>query len=155
VTNTISNAAASLTTPSAEEFMAMAAQSGMAEVEMGRLAATKAQNPEVKKFGQMMADDHGKANTELKALAAKENITLPTDLGSHKSTADELKGLSGAEFDQQYVEAMVDAHEDDVSAFQKQADSAADAEVKAFAAKTLPVLQKHLEAIKAIQAKMP
>jgi putative membrane protein len=135
--------------------MAMAAQSGMAEVELGRMAATKAQNPEVKQFGQMMVTDHGKANTELKALAAKKNIAVPTDLGTHASTAEELKGLSGADFDRAYVEAMVEAHEDDVSAFQKQADNAADAEVKAFAAKNLPVLQKHLEAIKAIQAKMP
>ena len=102
----------------------------------------------------MMVDDHSKANDELKALAAKKNVTLPANIGSHKSTLDELTGLSGAEFDKEYVEEMVDDHETDVAAFQRQADNGTDPEVKAFAAKTLPVLKKHLDAIKAIQAKM-
>lgn len=154
MSNTVSNTAAALTTPSAEEFMKMAAEGGMAEVELGKLAASKAKNLEVKKYGQMMVGDHGKANAELKTLAAKKNVVLPTDIGSFKTTKDQLTGLSGAEFDSAYVDAMVEDHEKDVSNFQKQADGATDAEVKAFAVKTLPVLKKHLEAIKAIQTKM-
>jgi putative membrane protein len=67
---------------------------------------------------------------------------------------DDLKGENGAEFDKEYVEQMVDDHEKDVAEFQKQADSSTDPDVKAFAAKTLPTLKKHLDAIKAIQAKM-
>ena len=103
-----------------------------------------------------MVDDHTKANTELKALAAKKNKTLPAELdSSHKSTMDDLKGKSGADFDQDYVEAMVDDHEEDVAAFEKQSQNSSDPDVKAFAAKTLPTLKKHLDAIKAIQAKMP
>lgn len=152
--NSISNAVSSITTASPQSFMSDAAQGGMAEVELGKLAAQKAKDPEVKKFGQMMVDDHSKANTELKDLAKTKNITLPADLGSHQSTLDKLKGLSGADFDKEYVEEMVDDHETDVSAFEKQANSGSDPEVKAFAAKTLPTLKKHLEAIKAIQAKM-
>ena len=131
-----------------------AAQGGMAEVELGKVAATKAKDPEVKKFAQMMVTDHTKANAELKALAAKKNFQLPTDLGTHKSKLDSMSKLSGAEFDQEYVDNMVDDHEDDVAAFQKMADSGTDPDVKAFAAKCLPVLKKHLDAIKAIQAKM-
>ena len=153
VANTISNLAGG-TTSSASSFVNDAAQGGMAEVELGKLAASKGQNAEVKKFGQMMMVDHGKANAELKALAAKKQMTLPADIGSHKSTMDDLSKKTGADFDKAYVDAMVDDHETDVSAFQKQADGAADADIKAFAAKTLPVLKKHLEAIKAIQAKM-
>jgi putative membrane protein len=152
--NTVSNTAASLTLDSPEDFMKEAAQGGMSEVEMGNLAAKNAQNAEVKSFGQMMVSDHGKANTELKALATKKNVTLPTDMGSHRSDIDRLKTLKGAEFDKAYVDAMVDDHEADVSAFQAQADKSTDTDVKAFAAKTLPVLKTHLEKIKGIQAKL-
>jgi len=134
--------------------MKEAAEGGMAEVEMGKLASQKAQNPDVKKFGQMMVTDHTAANTELKALAAKKNIALPADAGSHKSNMDALAKESGAGFDKAYVNDMVSDHEKDVSDFQKQADSSSDPDVKAFAAKTLPVLRKHLDAIKAIEAKM-
>lgn len=137
------------------DFMKEAAIGGMAEVELGRLAASKAVNAEVKKFGQMMVEDHSKANADLKTLAAKKNAALPTDLDAeHKSTMDELRAKTGADFDREYVEEMVDDHEEDVAAFEKQAQSATDPDVKAFAAKTLPVLKKHLDAIKAIQAKM-
>lgn len=140
-----------------DAFWSEAAQSGMAEVELSQLAAEKAQNAEVKRFAQMMVTDHGKANSELKALAAKKNIVLPTTLSSsHQSKLEELRGLSGAEFDREYVETMVEDHEAAVELFREQAedDDTAMADVKAFAAKTLPTLQKHLESIKGIQAKM-
>ena len=75
-------------------------------------------------------------------------------MGSHKSTLDDLNKLSGAEFDKEYVDAMVEDHEDDVAAFEDQSKNATDPDVKAFAAKTLPTLKKHLEAIKGIQAKL-
>ncbi len=154
VANTVSNTAAAITTPSAEDFMRLAAQGGIAEVELGEVAASQALNGDVKKFAQMMVADHGKANAELKAVAAKKNFALPTDLGSHASTLDRLKGMTGADFDKAYVDAMVDDHEEDVAAFQKQADNASDPDVKAFAAKTLPTLQKHLEQIRTIQSRM-
>lgn len=154
VTNTVSNAAAAITTDSPDDFMKKSAQGGMAEVEMGKLAVQKATDPEVKKFGQMMVDDHGKANTELKSLAGNKSVTLPADLGSHQGHFDKLKILAGADFDKAYVSAMVDAHETDVEAFQSQADKSSDPDVKAFAAKTLPVLKKHLESIKTIDARI-
>lgn len=152
--NTVANAVTGVGTDPAEDFLADAAQGGMAEVELGKLAAQKAGNPEVKKFGQMMVTDHSKANAEVKALAGKKNISLPTDLGSHKSDIDKMSKLSGADFDRQYVDDMVADHETDVAEFEKQAMSAKDPDVKAFAAKTLPTLKRHLETIKAIQAKM-
>jgi putative membrane protein len=152
--NTISNAASSVMTASPESFAKDAAQGGMAEVKLGQLASQKASDPEIKKFGQMMVTDHGKANDELKQLAAKKNMQLPNDIGSHQSTYDKLSKLSGADFDKQYVEAMVDDHESDLKEFQRQADNGTDPDIKAFAAKVAPVIQKHLDAIKAIQAKM-
>src|SRR6476659_6762106 len=60
-------------------FVMEAARGGMAEVEMGRLAVNKASNADVKQFGQRMVDDHGKANDELKGLASRKNVTLPTE----------------------------------------------------------------------------
>lgn len=138
-----------------DNFWTKAAQGGMAEVELGQLATTKAQNAEVKNFGQKMVTDHSKANTELKALAAKKAMTLPTDVNSsQKSMMEKLKGLSGAEFDKAYVDAMVEDHETDVKLFEAQAKDDSDADLKAFAAKTLPTLKSHLEMIKSIQSKM-
>ena len=139
----------------ADKFMTEAAQGGMMEVELGKLAASKAQNPEVKAFGQRMVVDHGKAGEDLKALAAKKNIKLPTELsGGMKETVDRLSKLSGAEFDKEYVKLMVDDHDEDLEAFQAQADDAEDADVKAFAAKYAPVIKSHYETIKAINDKM-
>lgn len=152
--NTVANAISNATTTKPADFMNEAAQGGATEVELGKLAVQKAKDPQVKKFGQMMIDDHTKAGADLKALAAKKNLTLPTGLGSHQSTVDRLKGLTGADFDKAYVDDMVDDHEDDVAAFQKEADNSSDPDVKAFAAKVLPVVKKHLDAIKAIKAKM-
>lgn len=149
--NTNSNSTAS----SKSDFWNEAALGGMEEVEMGRLASTKAVNAEVKKFGQLMVTDHSKANDELKAAAAKKNITVPTALDPRRQAdVDKLKGLSGAEFDREYVEMMLDDHEEDVAAFQAQAETGTDPDAKAFAAKTLPTLKKHLELIKGIEGKM-
>jgi putative membrane protein len=150
VANTVSNAASAMTVDSPDDFMKKAAQGGMAEVEMGKLAASKATDPEVKKFAQMMVDDHSKANEELKGVAAKKSVTLPADLGTHQSDLDDLKGQSGAEFDKTYVKLMLTDHRRDVDEFQSQADKSADPEVKAFAAKTLPTLKRHLESIQTI-----
>jgi putative membrane protein len=157
VGNAVSSVANSVTGPmkaSPENFVTEAAEGGMAEVEMGKIAVKNAQDAEVKKFGQMMVDDHTKANQELKALATKKSIKVPDDVGSHKSTVEKLSSLKGADFDKEYVNEMVNDHKKDVDEFEKQATTATDPEIKAFAAKTLPVLKKHLEAIMKIQEKM-
>jgi len=136
-------------------FMNDAAPGGMAEVELGKLAAQKAHNAEVKSFAQKMVEDHSKAGEELKQLAAQKKVTLPTDvLPTHKEIMTKLSNLSGAEFDKEYVKAMVGAHEKDVAAFENVSKTAADADVKAFAAKTLPTLKMHLEMIKGMADKM-
>jgi len=148
-TNVNSNTAAFVQ----DKFWTEAAQGGMAEVELAKLALQKSQNADVKKFAQTMVTDHSKANDELKALAAKKNVVLPTDIGSHKSTLDDLSKKSGADFDKAYVEAMVDDHQEDVDFFDDHTKSS-DADIKAFATKTLPVIKSHLEMIKGIQSKM-
>ena len=149
------NASANANTSPTQNFWMTAAQGGMAEVELGKIASTKASNAEVKNFAKMMVEDHSKANAELKSIAAKKNLTLPTTLDSgNQATMDELRNLVGDEFDREYVTAMVDDHEADVQMFESQSLDDSDPDAKAFAAKTLPTLKKHLEMIKAIQAKM-
>jgi putative membrane protein len=137
------------------DFVTEAAVGGMAEVELGRLAANKAQNPEVKKFAQQMIADHTKSNNELKTLAGGKNMTLPTELDAkHKSTMTELQGLSGAAFDKAYIAGQLADHERTVKLFQGQSQSGTDAEIKAFAAKNLPALQMHLEMVRNLNNKM-
>src|ERR1044071_100732 len=92
-------------------FMKKAADGGMAEVELGQLATQKASNSDVKAFGQRMVDDHGKANEQLKQLAAEKHVDLPQEPGAkHKATKARLEQLSGTEFDQAYVAEMVKDH---------------------------------------------
>lgn len=133
------------------DFMVKAADGGMTEVEMGKLAQQNAKSPRVKSFGAMMVKDHTKANDELKPLATKKSVTIPAVMSNeHQMHYDELKKLSGAEFDKKYMDMMVKDHNEDISLFQDAADKSPDAEVKAFASKTLPVLKMHLDSAKAV-----
>jgi len=138
-----------------KKFMNEAAQGGMAEVKLGELASQKAASADVKAFGTKMVQDHSNANTELKSVAAKKGVTLPADVNAEqKAMYDKLSKLSGAEFDKEYVKGMVADHEKDVAEFKKQSTAAKDADLKAFATKTLPTLESHLSMIKGIQGKM-
>lgn len=128
------------------QFVNKAAQGGLAEVELGQLAASKGSNDAVKQFGQKMADDHGKANDELKSLAQQKNITLPTEPDAKaKQEKANLEKLSGAAFDKAYMSHMVKDHKKDVAEFQKESSSGKDSDVKQWAGKTLPTLQEHLK----------
>ena len=131
---------------SADKKFAMdAAQGGLAEVELGQLATQKGQSDKVKQFGQRMVDDHTNANKELKSIAEKNNITLPTSINAKdQALKDKLSGLSGADFDRAYMSSMVKDHTKDIGEFQREANSGANADLKGFAAQTLPTLQEHL-----------
>lgn len=137
-------------------FMKQAAENGHAEVEASKLALTKATNPEVKKFAQQMVDDHTKVGEELMALASAKGVELPKEPSLvQKGKAKLLDAADGAKFDQRYVASMgVDAHEDTLKLFRKAAKDAKDAEVKAWAAKTVPALEHHLEMAKALDAQV-
>jgi putative membrane protein len=133
------------------EFLVEAASGGLMEVQAGELASTKAQSARVKAFGAMMVRDHGKANDELKALASSKNITIPSTPGEdHQKHINELNQKSGKDFDNAYMSMMVDDHKNDVDKFENASNNAKDAAVKAFAAKTLPVLRVHLDSARAI-----
>jgi putative membrane protein len=134
------------------KFLETAAKDGLAEVELGQLASQRAESPEVKQFGQRMVQDHGKANDQLKQLAQSKGVDVPTETDkSHQKKMEKLQKLSGAQFDKQYMDDMVKDHKKDVKEFQKQAKSAKDPDVKAFASQTAPVLQEHLQMAEAAQ----
>jgi putative membrane protein len=130
------------------EFMTKAASGGMLEVEMGKQVAARAATPEAKQFAQQMVTDHTKANAELMALAAKKNITLPTALSDeHAKVLKDVLDEKGIKMDQAYMKDMLEDHQEDVKEFTDASVKASDPEIKAFAAKNVPVLQMHLDMV--------
>ena len=128
------------------KFVEDAAVGGMAEVQMGNLAQQKAASDGVRQFGMRMVNDHTKAGDELKQVASAKGIEVPAALDKkHQKDMDRLSKMSGADFDKAYMSHMVDDHKKDVADFKKEAGSGKDADVKGFAAKTLPTLQEHLQ----------
>ena len=102
--------------------VAAIAQDGMTEVRLGKLAETKATDPEVKKLATMMVTEHSAANDQLKKLAAGVGLTLPPDINAEqKALIESLSKLSGAEFDKKYVAALVAAHQHAIGVFEKEA----------------------------------
>jgi putative membrane protein len=139
-------ASASALSRADRDFILQAADDGMAEVELGKLAQQKGDSDAVKTFGSQMFDDHSKANEELRRIAQSKGITLPAGPSSkHQKDMAKLGRASGAAFDRDYARHMVTDHKKAVALFEKQARSGSDADVKAFAAKTLPTLQQHRE----------
>lgn len=133
------------------DFAVKAANGGMMEVQLGKMAEEKATAKNVKDFGAMMVKDHSKANEELKKLAAAKNITLPATVGDDmQKHIDDLAKKSGKDFDKDYIDMMVSDHKDDIDLFEKAIKNSKDSSFKAFATKTLPTLHKHLGAAEAI-----
>ena len=137
------------------EFAVAAADGGMFEVELGKLAEKNAVSKGVKDFGAMMVKDHSKANDELKALASQKNITLPDSLSEDKQKKyNDLAEKKGTDFDKAYVSLMVDDHKMDIKEFEEASKDAKDAEVKAWAAGKLPTLNHHLETVQNLKDKL-
>jgi putative membrane protein len=134
-------------------FYKKAAEGGIAEVELGKLAQEKSPTQSVKDFGGMMVTDHSAANDKLKATAERKGIKLPTSpsLGQ-MATKTKLEILSGNTFDKSYIKGMVKDHKEDIEEFQKEATSGQDPDAKAYAKATLPTLKKHLKKIESIAA---
>jgi len=155
-TNTsAANGTASTLSSDDNEFVKKAAQGGMAEVMLGQMASSKGTSPDVKNFGNRMVSDHGKANDELKQLAQTKGVVLPTEPDAEsKEMADKLSKASGKDFDKMYIDGMVADHEKDVKEFEKASNDAKDADLKAWATKTLPTLQDHLKMAKDTKAKL-
>ena len=159
-------------TTNAQTFVNEMAIAGMAEVELGNMASQRAQNADVKAFGQMMVKDHTRANTELIQIAKQMNVTPPKQLDTkHRELVDRLSKLKGAEFDREYMNAMVPGHEEVAAKLKTMAGevststatgrgaqsvgtSGSDAALKQWASQALPTVQQHLERAKQIQQKV-
>jgi putative membrane protein len=156
--DTTTNAAATggvAVTSDDAKFATKAADGGMAEVALGKLALSKTTNAQIKDFAQMMVTDHSKANNELDSIAKVKNITLPTAVSAeHQKKMDDLSQKTGTDFDKAYVDAMVDGHKKTLSLMQDEAKNGKDADLTAFASKTAVTVQMHLDAINKIHASM-
>ncbi len=127
-------------------FVKKASCAGMAEVKSSEIALQKGTDAKVKQFAQRMVDDNGKANKELEELASRKGWKVETAIEEkHQKEIDKLNGMSGQEFDRAYMECQVKAHEMAVKMFKTESNSGEDADLKAWAAKTLPTLEEHLK----------
>jgi len=127
------------------KFAVAAADGGIMEVELGKLALGNAHSSGVKTFAQQMVDDHTKVNDELMAWAKQKNVSLPSTMSSSKQDRyNDLAKKKGAEFDKAYISAMVGDHKDDIGAFRKEADKGKDTGLRAWASQKLPTLEHHL-----------
>lgn len=153
------NSAASSASPSGsssdQDFVTKAAQGNSAEVELGKIVADKSKNPSVKQFAQMMVKDHSTALNELQELAQTKNLNFNDDLPDDaKALQAKLSSDSGKHLDKDYMDSMVEDHQKDVQEFTEKAQNAKDPDVKQWAGKTLPTLQKHLDKAQQIDARL-
>jgi putative membrane protein len=129
-----------------QKFVTQASAAGLAEVNLSREAMQHATAANMKKFAQHMVEDHTKANMELNQLADKKGLRVAMSMDQkHQELADELARLTGAEFDRGYSDAMLMDHKEAVTLFSDEAKNGQDADVKAWAGKTLPTLKEHLK----------
>ena len=137
------------------KFVKCTAEDGMMEVKLGQLGVSKASSQEVKAHSKHMIDDHSKANEELKALAAKKNITLPSSISEKQQKCyDKLAKLEGKEFDKKYAKQMKCDHKKAVCSFKKQAKKGDDQELKSWASGKVSTLEHHLDMWEAVCKKV-
>lgn len=133
-------------------FVVKAADAGMMEVELGKIAQQNASNDKVKEFGQMMVKDHSAAGDQLKKIAQSRSINIPDSLSSDsKKHIADMQKKKGKDFDKAYIKMMVEGHEKVLKQFEDEQSKGADAELKAFAAQTVPTIKGHLDSAKSIK----
>jgi putative membrane protein len=132
-----------------QHFMTEAIQGDLSEVKMGKLAQEKGQGDNVKQFGKMLEQDHSEHLQQAQQIADKNGLKAPTEPNAKQQRMyQKLNGLSGSQFDKAFAQDMVHDHEEDISKYRKEASS--DSGLADFAKQTVPVLEKHLEAAKAL-----
>jgi predicted outer membrane protein len=136
-------------------FLIQAYEHGLAEIALSERALQNATDNDVRKFAERMIGDHTQANEKIRQLAQQKNIALPSEMTSeHRTMLQNLTDLTGMEFDRVYMHHNLMVHELDVAQFRAQAESAADPDIRKFAANNLPTLQAHLLAAKGINGKI-
>jgi len=146
-------AEAEKTPPAPSIFVQKAALDGMTEVEAGKVALVKSQDPAIRSFAERMVSDHGRTNAELASLAKSKGIEAPKTLDAeHKSMLDALKSKNGGEFDHAYAEHMNMDHSKAIALFES-ASGSNDADLAQFARNTLPTLKEHKQLAEGLPAK--
>lgn len=154
-TPTGENSTSSLSTAD-RNFVLQAAQSGMLEVELGRLAVQRGSSAAVKQHGQQMVEQHSQANQELMQLAMQKGVEVPKQMSSqNQALRQRLAGLSGTNFDAAYQQAMRESHSRAIALFEAQSKQGKDPELKAWAAQLLPDLQSHLQMVDRLSQNTP
>lgn len=128
-----------------EQFIGEAASGGMMEARLGKMASEKAINEEVKQFGKMMVQDHSQANDRLKTILSGSGLEMPQEMPEHRQKIEEMQNVSGEEFDQAYMQMMVEDHKEDISKFQKAQGKMQNDQLNAWVEQTLPILRQHLQ----------
>jgi putative membrane protein len=126
-------------------------QGGMAEVQLGQLAAQKGSSPDVKQFGQKMVDDHTKLGAQMKQVADQMGVKPPKDISKKdKELLSKLQGLSGTQFDNAYIAAMVKDHKKDLDAFKSEAQQGQTPAMQQVAQQDGQIIAQHLQMIQQI-----
>jgi putative membrane protein len=132
-------------------FAKKAAAGGLTEVELGKIAQQNGDSQDVKDFGAKMVTDHTKINDNLKAIATKDNLTIPDKPNEEQQALiDKLSKDTGKTFDDAYIRAMVRAHVMDKGLFTEEASGARNPDLKQFAEDSLQVITEHLNMIDGI-----
>lgn len=135
-------------------FLQKSAAGSMAEIQMGKLAAKKGTNPDVKSFGQKMVEDHGKLLSDMKPFSVKMGVTAPPKLTSEQQMDyKKLAAMSGDNFDKEYIKMMVEDHHKDLSEFKAEESSTSNADLKSAVSQGTQVIQQHTDMIDEIAKK--
>ncbi|MFC6996877.1 DUF4142 domain-containing protein [Rufibacter roseus] len=137
-------------------FVAETASSNLYLQEMGRLASSKATDPQIKEFGQVLLSHHEQLNNQLKQISDLKNLMTPSSMGNnHQKAFNQTLEQTGQEFDKAFIEKVEKEHEDLIEKFQEFTEDGADAEYKNFASQALPTLQAHQKRAQALKDAQP
>lgn len=139
-------ASAAQLSPQDQQFVKQAAQGGMEEIQSGQLAEQKGASPAVKQLGQTLVTDHTMMNDQLKQVARQQGFEVPQSVDpEQRQEIQQMRQLSGAQFDKQFTNVQVQDHMKTIQAFQQEAQSTQDPALRNLAQSGIPILQKHLE----------
>jgi len=137
----------------AQGFLARAALSDMYEIAASQLVLERTQNADVRRYAQMMVQDHTRTSNEAQAAARTESIafTAPTALDARRQgLVQQLRGEDGADLDERYIEQQVAAHEEALALMREYASGGDNAALKAWATRTAPMIENHLQMARAM-----
>ncbi len=138
-----------------KQFLTKASQGNFAEIKLSQLAETKASNPQVKAFARKMVADHEALGARMKPFADAWSLTPPTSLDSdHQAEYDKLSGLSGADFDKEYMSVMDKDHHEALDIFTQEAQTTTDAKFKAAVLHGKSVVAAHTQMADSLNAKL-